>query len=202
MNCLQGSPEIRLKKGDISEGKPNLYTNPGKKGSYGYIKTTLSERKCAGGMHGEYTYAAEPFDRAKQLEREAKKKAPKVTDSPFVPTNPPKKGSYGWIKTNIGNKAQGSVGELAYKPQGYEVPQAKRDKKLETAFVPPRAPKTGYNCTFGKYPELHADPEHLKIHARRQALKEERDALTGGNPWHPPNIPKIGATRSIVRMNV
>jgi hypothetical protein len=50
-----------MKKGDIPAGKPNLYTNPGKKGTYGFIKTTLSERKGAGGVMGEYTYQVLPL---------------------------------------------------------------------------------------------------------------------------------------------
>lgn len=186
-----------LKKGDVPEGKPNLFTSPGKKGSYGTIKTTLSELRGAGGMHGEYGYTADPYDRPHAKDANAKK----VSDTPFLPANPPKKGSYGWIKTNIGNKAQGTLGEFGYKPQGCETRKVVTEK-VETPFVPPKAPKKGYNCTLSKYPLFAADPEHIRIQAQRAAKKLEREKLAGANPWHPPCIPKVGATRSIVRMNV
>lgn len=192
---MQGHPGVTLKKGDIPESKPNLFTSPGKKGSYGTIKTTLSELRGAGGMHGEYKYTAEPYGHGQQDGKS------KVSDTPFVPSNPPKKGSYGWIKTNIGNKAHGTVGEFGYKPQGYGARTAEK-QKFETPFVPPKAPKKGYNCTLSKYPQFAADPEHIRIQAQRQARKEEREKLAGANPWHPPCVPKIGATRSVVRMNV
>lgn len=37
-----------------------------------------------------------------------------VSDLPFKPSSPAKKGSYGYIKTNLGNKATGLMGEYKY----------------------------------------------------------------------------------------
>jgi Domain of unknown function (DUF4586) len=139
---VQECPEVALKKGDVPAGKPNFFTSPGKKGSYGTIKTTLSELKGAGGMHGEYAYTADPYDRSQAKDG----KVSKVATAPFIPANPPKKGSYGWIKTNIGNKAHGTCGEFEYRPQGYEMSEGAK-QKVETPFIPPKAPKKGYNCT-------------------------------------------------------
>lgn len=43
-------------KGDVQVPPPNIRTNPSKKGSYGQPGTTLSERKGAKGVAGEYEY--------------------------------------------------------------------------------------------------------------------------------------------------
>ncbi len=40
-----------------------------------------------------------------------------VTDLPFRPSNPGKKGTYGMIKTNMSGKAVGSMGEYKYVEQ-------------------------------------------------------------------------------------
>lgn len=40
----QGQSEIRRKKGEIPEQPKGIYTSPAKKGTFGYNKTTLSER--------------------------------------------------------------------------------------------------------------------------------------------------------------
>ena len=41
-------------------------------------------------------------------------KAQCVTDAPFKPSNPGKKGTYGMNKTNMNGKAVGSMGEYKY----------------------------------------------------------------------------------------
>lgn len=43
-------------KGEVKFEPPNIKTNPPKKGSYGQPWTTLSERKGAKGVAGEYAY--------------------------------------------------------------------------------------------------------------------------------------------------
>lgn len=43
-------------KGEVQSAPPNIKTNPSKKGSYGQPWTTLSERKGAKGVAGEYAY--------------------------------------------------------------------------------------------------------------------------------------------------
>lgn len=195
---MQGSPDVKLKKGDIPAGKPNLYTSPGKKGSYGFNKTTLSERKGAGGMQGEYRYVATPFGTSASPATTAT-----ASDVPFVPCNPPKKGGYGYAKTNLGNKAVGVTGEFGYLPHGDGAPAAKAAVgKLETPFVPPRAPRAGHNRTLAAFPVYYADPDQLKQDARRQARQLEIQAMAASNPWHPPSVPKMAATRSVVRMNI
>jgi hypothetical protein len=202
---MQGSPETKAKKGDFVGEKPNLYTSPGKKGTYGYNKTTLSEKRAPGGMHGEYSYAVDPYNRAHTLAVEEKKRAKNVSELPFRPANPPKRGTYGYAKTNIGNKAMGANGEYTYEAQGATSASSKAGsvhKPKGAPFVPSRMPRKGYNCTLNKFPEHYADPDQLKADARRLASKLERQALGSRSPWHPSNVPRVAATRSIVRMNV
>jgi hypothetical protein len=205
---VQGNPEMKLKKGDTPAGKPNVYTSPGKKGTYGYIKTTLSERFVTGGLQGEYKHPAEPYDVARHLEaEEAKKKALKICEASFIPTNPPKKGTYGYSKINMGNKAAGVVGEYGYQLHNESGPckskmSHQREHKFETPFVSSRFPRKGYNCTINKFPEYYAEPDQLKHDARRQARKMEMAAMASANPWHPSSGPKMAATRSVVRMNI
>eukprot|EP00892_Ulva_mutabilis_P008334 jgi/Ulvmu1/5873/UM250_0001.1 len=197
---IAGSPDVPLKKGDMPATRPNLYTSPGKKGTYGFIKTTLSEHQGAGGALGEYHYIADPYNRGKVLEAKAQARSKRATDAPFVPTNPARKGGSGYIKTNIGNNAHGIAGEYQYQPCGL-VTSATYNAKVETAFVPPRIAKAGYNCTFSKFPVYAADPEQLKRDAQQRAKKMSQE-LMPANAWSPPHIPKAGATRSIVRMNM
>ena len=197
---------MKRKKGDFVGEKTNLYTSPGKKGSYGTTRTTLSERKALGGMQGEYSYQAEPYERHRQMAAAEKKAARNVSESPFVPANPGKKGSYGYSKTNVGNRASGVAGEYAYAPHGGggggAGGQPSTTAKIETPFVPAHVPRKGYNCTLTKFPVYYADPDQLKADARRQARKLEHAALASGSPFRPTNIPKMAATRSIVRMNL
>jgi hypothetical protein len=200
---MQGNPEVKAKKGDFPAEKPNLYTSPAKKGTYGYIKTTLSEKHGPGGMHGEYSYAADPYDRAHALIVEEKKRAKNVSDLPFRPSNPPKRGTYGYTKTNIGNQATGSNGEYVYEAQGTTAPNRRPcGQKHSSPFVPSRVPHKGYNCTLNKFPEYFADPDQLKADAKRLAHKLERQVLASHSPWHPSSIPKAAATVSIVRKNI
>ena len=44
-------------------------------------------------------------------------KSANVTDSPFRPSNPGKKGTYGMNKTNMNGKSVGSLGEYKYLEQ-------------------------------------------------------------------------------------
>lgn len=195
---MQGHPQIQRKKGDTASQRPNLYTSPGKRGTYGFIKTTISAKQNAAGAQGEYAYAAEPCLRA----RTAAEAATSGSEVPFVPSSPAKQGGYGVAKTNIGNKAAGTFGEFAYSEQGSTKASAAGALQFETPFVPARAPRKGHNCTMTRFPEYHADPDQIKADARRQARQLEVQALSASSPWHPSSVPKIAATRSIVRMNV
>ena len=49
-------------KGDFETEPRNVVTNPSKKGTFGFNKTTLGERLGYGGAVGEYSYVTCPYD--------------------------------------------------------------------------------------------------------------------------------------------
>ena len=198
---MQDHCKAKIKKGDVISERPNLYTSPGKKGTYGYVMTTISARHQAAGVQGEYTYAAEPYKRPQLAAGASKQKT--ATEAPFVPSSPAKRGGYGVAKTNIANSAAGAVGEYSYSEQGPAQSRAADSARTsDVPFVPARAPKKGHNCTLTKFPDYSADPDQIKADARRQAKHLELQALSSNSPWHPSSMPKVAATRSIVRMNL
>ena len=71
-----------------------IYTGPSKKGTFGYNKTTLSERQGYKGVVTEYEYHADPETLHTQKRREAQEadRKARVAEVPFRPANPPKKG--------------------------------------------------------------------------------------------------------------
>lgn len=103
-----------MKKGDYDTGPPNMYTNPGKKGSYGFNKTTIGERLSHKGVAGEYEYKADPFDAGVQAVREYEKtkRDTRITDLPFRPANPPKRGGYGVPGTTLHGKVRIKKSEI------------------------------------------------------------------------------------------
>jgi hypothetical protein len=71
-----------------------ILTNPPKKGTYGFNKTTLGERLGKGGAAGEYNYVSSPYeaDRKAKYEEMLAGKAKQPTPNAFRPPNPTKKG--------------------------------------------------------------------------------------------------------------
>lgn len=199
---MQEAPGGKLRKGSVPAARPNLYTSPGKKGTYGFIGTTLSERVKPGGCVGEYAYQIQPPQPASARQRPS-------FPAPFVPANPPKAGLRGaGFKTNIGNKAGGACGELQYLPTGALL-TSRAPGHVSTApkadvppWVPPRAPRSGHNRTLHAFPKYYADPEHIKDEARRQAHAAKQAAMASAPAWHPAHVPRTGTTPSVMRMNI
>lgn len=52
----QGTIEVKKKKGEIPEQPKGIYTGPAKKGTFGYNKTTLSERMGYKGVATEWVF--------------------------------------------------------------------------------------------------------------------------------------------------
>ena len=59
--------EVKKRKGEVQGQPRSMVTGPGKKGGYGFIKTTLSERQGAKGVAGEYEYLSDPIDWHKRV---------------------------------------------------------------------------------------------------------------------------------------
>ena len=66
------------KKGDVEPGPRNIITNPPKKGTFGFVRTTLSERQAPGGVAGEYKYLADAYSKNKTKQSVQEDKASRL----------------------------------------------------------------------------------------------------------------------------
>jgi len=187
------------KKGDATSELRGIFTSPSKRGTFGYPKTTLSQRVGAAGVAGEYAYVADPI-------REAKRQPPS-TDSkdPFRPVNPPKKYTAGMAGRTLSEvkkefKGKGVAGEYEYVHQGPPTKGA-LPEPLANPFKPPSTTKVGKNATLNKFPLYLADPEGAKLERSRAAREAEMKQRLD-NAWRPSAQTKTDATRSIMRMNL
>jgi hypothetical protein len=183
------------KKLSKHEGQPlkNILTSPPKRGTYGMVGTNIGGK--AEGINGEYKYLSDPIKRPSTAPE-------KDNIKPFIPSSPPKKGTYGYIHININGaqKPQGSQGEYTYMPE--PIATAKRPKSEgETIkpFRPSQPPKKGqgfYGTFRWSGQEYVEDPEKekwAKQVAERKALRERNMGLT----FKPSSQPKSMRTVSI-----
>jgi len=198
----QGSTETK-KKGEVPEQPKGIYTSPAKKGTFGFNKTTLSERTGYKGVATEYEYQHDPASLRQEKEweeREASRKA-KVTELPFKPSNPAKKGSFGVPNTTI-SKGKGVVGEWEYAMGANPIHNpTKQSKDAKDALPPFRPSHTHASQRVERIEYLH-DPEVPKIKAEAARRKEEASRLAATGAWKPNMGRKTDMVRSIVRMNV
>lgn len=190
------------KKGDYEVGPRNIVTNPSKLGTYGFRGTTLGEKGSAGGAVGEYSYMPSAYDAARQKEvRDLKQSIEmRVTDKPFKPVSPPKKGGAGVPGRTLDGKGNGVCGEYEYKIHG---PTKKEpQEQLEKPFRPSNPPKEGYNCTMNKFPHYIEDPLDLKLKKEREARRAEMTRMDAQPKFIPSSTLKSGATASILRKNI
>lgn len=141
-----------------------MYTSPSKKGSFGYNKTTLSEGQVPGGLSGEYTYQADPYNLLVERRRaeEAAARKSRVVDAPFKPANPAKFGAPGYIARTLAPKATGVSGEYEYQPLGPDKQQGAKAPAGDP-FKIAGNPKSGRHATLEKFPRYEADPEGIKL---------------------------------------
>lgn len=199
---VQETPDVKKKKGEYGSSPANIYTSPGKKGSFGFTKTTLGERIGAKGIVGEYEYKADPFDLKVKAEKEYEQKCRKqqISESPFKPCNPPKRGSYGIPGLTLAGKGPGVAGEYVYRDLGPTPKVAQHNP--EVPFKPSHPPHLGHNCTLNQFPKHLEDPEAPKLQAQRAIAKLQQEKLGSQNPWKPSMTTKTDCTRSIVQMNL
>ncbi|KAK9865268.1 hypothetical protein WJX84_009807 [Apatococcus fuscideae] len=126
------------RQGDTVHTRKNFLTGPGKKGGYGFNKTTLSERQGYKGVAGEYAYMSDPI-KSSTGSKYAKEKGP----TPAF--KPPQLNSKG-VFANIPYVETGQPKVL--------IPRRKTDG---AAFKPAYS---GPGRPFARYPEHMADPSH------------------------------------------
>lgn len=188
-------------KGQFEVGPRNVVTNPTKKGTFGYNKTTLGEKQGKGGAAGEYEYKPSDYDAERKKERElAAKDLELRMDKPFKPSAPSKKGHFGTPGLTMNGKGNGICGEYQYLENG---PTKKEEiDHLEKPFKPSNPPKQGYNSTLNKFPQYTEDPMEVKLKAEREARQAEQARMAAQPRFVPPAIPRTGATPSVLRKNL
>ena len=163
------------KKGDVMHEKRNIYTNPGKKGGYGVNLTTLSERKGAGGIVGEYKHIGPaPVEVAAE---HGQGNASKLT--PFRSTVRPQHG------------VSGAISDYSWEPRPPPAAVAP-----DANHVIPFRPAKGGNA-FNRYPDHRPTPPGSSA-AAGDAGKPRLHARA----WSCTASNHSGPTRSIVAMNI
>lgn len=205
---------VKKMKGEVVNEPYNIITNPMKKGTYGMVGTTLgvpcaqSEKQKWKGVTGEYTYVPDPYDSAKIAEKEWKKKQPKaVSETPFRPANPAKRGGPGMWGGHKGmsdhpKDCGGAISMFhPYMPTSTEVKKTKADVEANrwkdpydrSAFKPSNPPKkggpgywgvgkkgggtNGGAGTLNAFPEATADPYDTLRATLLSEKKKKKESL-------------------------
>jgi hypothetical protein len=135
-----------------------------------------------------------------------------VTDRPFKPSNPSKKGTYGMINTTI-SKGKGIAGEYEYvmsagppgsagSATGTATEGGEAAGKAKKESLEPFRPSNAFASKRTTHiPYIHdpLDPKLQKEHDAKIA-ESKRIATTGS--WKPNMGPKTDMIRSVVRMNI
>ncbi|GIL58765.1 hypothetical protein Vafri_13750 [Volvox africanus] len=217
VGTLQGKVEyvpgrsvtLQKTKADVQNEPRGFYTSPAKKGTYGFNKTTLSERQGFKGVATEYEYQHDPDEMQRQRrlqEREADMAARQP--QPFRPSNPSKKGGAGVPNVTI-SKGRGIAGEYEYvlgaDPAVAPInPEAAKQAVTEPTedSGPAFRPSSINPRHLGRHPEYIHDPELPKLEADHARKKAEQQRLASTGAWRPNNSQKTDMIRSIVRMNL
>mmetsp|Transcript_24220 Transcript_24220/g.52925 ORF Transcript_24220/g.52925 Transcript_24220/m.52925 type:complete len:340 (+) Transcript_24220:316-1335(+) len=212
-----GTLEVKKKKGEVPQVPKGIYTSPAKKGTFGYNKVTLSERVGYKGVATEYEYQHDPDGllKARQRQQMEDDRKARVSDLPFKPSNPGKKGTFGVPNTTI-SKGEGIAGEWKYVMQaapgsagtdggaaagetsGSGGGAAAGESKDLTPFRPSNA-HVGKRLNHIEY--IH-DPEGPKMKAESEKKKAESARIAASGAWRPNMSYKSDMVRSIVKMNI
>ncbi|GFR42114.1 hypothetical protein Agub_g2957 [Astrephomene gubernaculifera] len=224
IGTLQGKVEyipgrsvtVQKTKADVKTEPRGFYTSPAKRGTFGFNKTTISERQGFRGVATEYEYQHDPDEMQRQRrlqEREADFAARQA--HPFRPSHPPKRGGAGVPNITI-SKGKGVAGEYEYMlgadpavaPPDFSDPNAPKPGKLKVEIQkgeqggPAFRPSSINPRHLGRHPEYIHDPEAPKIESEHARKKTELERLANTGPWRPNNSQKTDMIRSIVRMNL
>jgi len=234
----QGQGDTRKKKGEVVNEPYNIVTNPMKKGSFGYVGTTLgvpnggAEKRAWKGVAGEYAYVPDPYDSARLAEKEWKKKQPKpVSETPFRPANPPKKGGPGmWgghrAMADHPKDCGGAISSFhPYVPTSIESKKTRADVEAaawkdpydRSAFRPSNPPRKGgpgyWGCgkkgggsgTLNSFPEAAPDPYDTLRYTlldEKKKKKESMGALADRTAFCAASFGRSKCTPSVFTMNI
>lgn len=173
----------------------NFLTSPAKRGTYGMVGINIGGK--IDGVVGEFTYSVNPPG-----ERH-RPKTSSISDRPFSPTSPAKRGSYGMVGLNIGGNTSGINGEFSYQSDGLFNRARTEGATAVKPFVPSSPAKHGPGIygTVGSYPEYSADPQDEKM-AQAKAQRAAHRSKIIGPVFRPSGVPKTMRQPSIMSMKM
>lgn len=181
----RGGMEKKTRNDIAPPAKPNVMTNPVKKGSYGV-------HGCYMGAGTEFNYMTDPYDRPRELEMEERKKFKEKTayfsgGKPFQTTAHARDCFDKTIYTDPEHLRGGYRGEIS-------------DKSLEgkPPFVPSQPPKslTAFTGCFSKFPKAVPEPPTDEGPTKAGEAGKERPVFIPSSP------PKSLRQKSIMFRNM
>jgi len=178
-----------------------VLTNPAKNG-YGLSTPGIAfgppvkqgeERKPGKWGGAEYMHSVDPYDMARQYENAERK-----FNNEAIAGRPPFRTVSHSLDFFDHKKGVASSAVFTEEPRIPErAPKEDEGKPVSTApFYPAKAPKSGHQGTFNKFPAYKEDPLDEKLKAAKAAAEAARAII--GNPFKPPQKPKTCPTKSIL----
>eukprot|EP00668_Euglena_longa_P006173 GGOE01007321.1.p2 GENE.GGOE01007321.1~~GGOE01007321.1.p2 ORF type:complete len:166 (-),score=30.37 GGOE01007321.1:281-778(-) len=155
-------------------------TGPAKKGTYGFIGTTISKGD-------EYKYISDPYDSLKKRQ-EAKESSKKLIGPAFKASC--RRIEFFDSQPNVGVSRIYSL-DKPLPPRKADPP--KKEHPITVPFKPSSPSKSGYAGTLTKHPEYKEDPYEAKEKAEREARMKNKPTVI----WKPTSNSKSLPVRSI-----
>jgi hypothetical protein len=178
---------VVVRKGEVpskAQAAPrNMVTSPPRKGTYGFMGTTL-------GKGDEFKYISDPYDGERRKEIQDAKSGQKkfIGAGPFKASC--KRGDYFDGQPNV----PASRIYTLDRPLPARKPEAPhKDPAVAVPFRPSNPPRRGFNSTIGRLPEYKEDP----YEQREKREHEERQKNRPSVMWKPVSGSKTLPTRSI-----
>lgn len=167
----RGGMEKKTKDDIPPPAKPNIITNPVKKGSYGVIGTNL-------GKGTEFSYMIDPYDRPRELEMEERKKFKEKTaffsqGRAFHTTS----HSRDCFDKTIYTDPEALRG-------GYRADMEKKALEGKAPFIPSAPPKslTAFSGCFSKFPKAVPEPPEKVSAGLKGEEGKERPVFIPSSP--------------------
>lgn len=166
----RGGMEKKTKNDIAPPAKPNVMTNPVKKGSYGYTTKNFI------GRGSEFAYMIDPYDRPREMEIEERKKFKEKTT--FFGQGKP---------FNTNSHARDCFDKDIYTdPEalrgGYRAPKGEKSLEGKAPFLPSQPPKslTAFTGCFSKFPKAIPEPPEDKLAGKGEG--QERTVFVPSSP--------------------
>jgi len=170
-----------------------VITNPPKKGNHLTPGVIFGPPPKDGGRRKEYEHMDDPYSRAHDLEIAELKHHEEMRNNrpPFRTMS----RSVDFFDSHQRVAASKVYTEDPIMPAHEEKPSSAGANVSSAPFYPARAPRSGPQGTFQKFPEYREDPLEEKIKATRAAI--EATKVTGA-PFKPTSNPKTMRTQSVL----